>query len=838
MRRFLSFSALAALCLIGKVQAIPGGGLLWSSLNTTAPASNGSNSTAIFTNGPTLNANQTAAFVGSGAGLIAFDVINGKPLWLTPGVQLATLSRPAVGRERIFAHVSAGNLTAFDGATGKMAWTYPIPGAGGSTPVLSPGEEVVFVGGYAVQTASGKLLWELPNSGPVANVTGNPSIHPDGTMVFVGDEEGGLFALDSMTGQAIWAVAAYGAIRGTPAISSDGRVVFAAAADGMLYALTATEGGLLWSFKFGKGPLAGDLSPVVTTSGDVAVVVGGDGEVLGLDALDGSLLWNVTVPGGPIVLTPTMGKSFSRNVLYTVAADGTLTALDVLSGDMLWVLPAIGSFVGPTAAPITADGATLIFATRDKGLLGVATDLGREMWGYGANNKDISATAAIVDEGGKAVVPTSRGLTHIDLETGAERWLLPIDVSFTPVISPDGAMAYILSVKNKAIRAIRVDDGKVMWRVANVSGPSFSAAPALSPEGAVLVVPMHSKKLSKLAAHNTHSGELMWEAPAELGIVSSPLVGKIDGGKDVVFYGSLDKKVHALDMASGKALWATETDGWITATPTLSPDGKFLYVGSEDNVIYALNAKDGKVAWSVTSKGGIFAQPALASDGNMLIMTSRDGSITAIDTRAKDETSRMKWAVHTQAQLSGAAFSPDDVAVYVGTDVGELLAIDASNGRLLWTYEAVGPIHTTPTVVPPHGGAILVTTANGLLASVRALPAGHHRATAGKGHDQARDKEGSHEGSSRRHRRAGAKNGAKIAGIVITVLCSLALVGFGGYTLARKYTRESGKPTIPVRLADLTNLQRPRGSVPQNDPDAGVERPRGNASGEVEMEII
>lgn len=57
----------------------------------------------------------------------------------------------------------------------------------------------------------------------------------------------------------------------------------------------------------------------------------------------------------------------------------------------------------------------------------------------------------------------------------------------------------------------------------------------------------------------------------------------------------------------------------------------------------------------------------------------------------------------------------------------QLLAIEARNGRLLWTYEAVGPITTKPAVVPPSGAMVLVTTANGLLTAIRALPAGHMR---------------------------------------------------------------------------------------------------------------
>ena len=123
-----------------------------------------------------------------------------------------------------------------------------------------------------------------------------------------------------------------------------------------------------------------------------------------------------------------------------------------------------GAFVGPTAAPVSADGATIIYATKDQGLLvrgrvlmvmvmidicmfvcvkgggsvgmgvlvcvctyahtptpqpftfhkqtihlqGVATDLGRELWGYGANPSDISAVAAVVSGGKAAVVPSNR----------------------------------------------------------------------------------------------------------------------------------------------------------------------------------------------------------------------------------------------------------------------------------------------------------------------------------------------------------------------------------------------------------------------------------------------
>ena len=37
-----------------------------------------------------------------------------------------------------------------------------------------------------------------------------------------------------------------------------------------------------------------------------------------------------------------------------------------------------------------------------------------------------------------AIVPTNRGLARVDMITGIEYWLLPLDVSFSPLISHDG----------------------------------------------------------------------------------------------------------------------------------------------------------------------------------------------------------------------------------------------------------------------------------------------------------------------------------------------------------------------------------------------------------------
>ena len=67
---------------------------------------------------------------------------------------------------------------------------------------------------------------------------------------------------------------------------------------------------------------------------------------------------------------------------------------------------------------------------------------------------------------------------------------------------------------------------------------------------------------------------------AEDKISSSPALAR-----DIVYFGSADRRVDAVDVKTGLARWTFETEGAVYSSPSLA--GGMLYFGSAD-ILYTL----------------------------------------------------------------------------------------------------------------------------------------------------------------------------------------------------------------------------------------------------------
>ena len=92
-----------------------------------------------------------------------------------------------------------------------------------------------------------------------------------------------------------------------------------------------------------------------------------------------------------------------------------------------------------------------------------------------------------------------------------------------------------------------------------------------------------SAQPTALCIASTAAGQRHWWYPAGDQIVSSPV-----HADDILYFGSVNGAIFAVDMASGKQHWRFETSGVVTSSP-LVHEG-VVYCGSADGAIYAVAA--------------------------------------------------------------------------------------------------------------------------------------------------------------------------------------------------------------------------------------------------------
>jgi PQQ-like domain len=106
-------------------------------------------------------------------------------------------------------------------------------------------------------------------------------------------------------------------------------------------------------------------------------------------------------------------------------------------------------------------------------------------------------------------------------------------------------------------------------------------------------------------------------------IDSSPAV--VNG---VVYVGSYDKNLYALNATTGTLLWKYTTGSYIELSSPAVANG-VVYFGSSDNNLYALNAGTGVLLWQYTTGGIITCSPAVAN--GVVYIGSFDGNLYAFD---------------------------------------------------------------------------------------------------------------------------------------------------------------------------------------------------------------
>jgi eukaryotic-like serine/threonine-protein kinase len=190
--------------------------------------------------------------------------------------------------------------------------------------------------------------------------------------------------------------------------------------------------------------------------------------------------------------------------------------------------------------------------------------------------------------------------------------------------------------------------------------------------------------------------------------LSSPVV--VQG---VVYFGSGDGNLYALDAATGDLKWKFKAGDVIHASPAYA-DG-VLYVGSWDSYFYAVEAATGKEKWKfhggedplIHNQVG-FQSSAAVVDG-VVYVGCRDSHLYALDAA----TGKEKWKMFND--LSWVIVSPavvDGKVVFATADSSLFHIAEAATGKSLIKQQDKAYMFSSPVVA---GDVVLVGVLNGTL---------------------------------------------------------------------------------------------------------------------------
>lgn len=177
----------------------------------------------------------------------------------------------------------------------------------------------------------------------------------------------------------------------------------------------------------------------------------------------------------------------------------------------------------------------------------------------------------------------------------------------------------------------------------------------------------------------------VWSFQVEDAVRSTPLVNS-----GVVYIGSYDNNLWALDAKDGSLIWKFATEGGIGSSPAYG--GGTVYIGSSDHRLYAVDARTGKRKWSYKAEGKIFTRPHLAL--GLVFFGSDDGKLYAL--KPGPASAREMWVYNAMLPIRSSPVVEGD-SLYFGTDGGEFFCLDVS-GELRWRFQTRRRIMSTPLV--------------------------------------------------------------------------------------------------------------------------------------------
>ncbi|RZI46504.1 PQQ-binding-like beta-propeller repeat protein [Candidatus Finniella inopinata] len=234
---------------------------------------------------------------------------------------------------------------------------------------------------------------------------------------------------------------------------------------------------------------------------------------------------------------------------------------------------------------------------------------------------------------------------------------------------------------------------------------------------------------------NEKQPKILWQQSTEAEHITGDALGggvATEGGK--VFVTSSFAEVLALDSKDGKILWRSSASGPIRSAPTCK-DGR-VFVTTISNETIAYDANTGKQLWThagITEQASLLGGASPAVSDNVVIVAYSSGEIYALQA----ENGQVLWSdtltsavrIDTVSSIPHIHAAPvvEGGKVFAVSHGGKMIAIDLKTGVREWQRE-IGGLHAPAVagswlfILSNHGDVFCLQKDTGAIRWVAALP--------------------------------------------------------------------------------------------------------------------
>jgi outer membrane protein assembly factor BamB len=643
---------------------------------------------------------------------------------------------------------ASGTTYALDGGTGEIVWSTPVSGNKDKID-----DEYMMIGSTCVKISDGTIVWEgdaavgstlqsfstnvgyvpeekmflgsgsyvrqiaysLPDPAqpPVFawDITDEMNSHNGygvygGGKLFLGSNDGFLYAVDPQTGDLLWRTAATSMFF-YDLLYYDGKV-YHGGLDNNLHCWDADTGEMLWSYN--PGTWYGQWSLVLGAAHGMIYGKNQDTYLYAIDADTGELVWRqkgpgigysnkITISGDKIYSQ--MGEYQYRDFQTGEFAYPEYNCYNALTGELLWSLPLENG--APANAECAAYGNLYLVPTKGSPSIegyweyGGGGSLG-EVWCISSETVDWPMFMKDPELTADGAGPTNLAL----------KWKFKTGAIVNPSPTVVDGVCYVGS-SDTNIYALDAETGSELWRfetdydvvstVAVVNDRVYTGAD----DGNVYCLDANTgNKIWETFAGGVKKN-IIYNSIAVVNLRSSPIVVN-----DKVFVGALDGNMYCLNANNGDVIWVYATDGPIYAAPTVVDNAVYFpstrggYQRNwgpevEYGDFYKLDAGDGSVIWHkeipyvlnrTHTTGNFLLASAVVAEDMVFVrngfyfnyaLDANTGETIWTETQRFNEGTRTQWGGVVQTMAPLYAYGMLYMNDYYG-----IVCLNASSGEEVW----------------------------------------------------------------------------------------------------------------------------------------------------------